>query len=779
MGRRERPVDPAGGPVPAFAHQLRELRKAAGSPSYRDLARVAHFSDTSLSVAAGGTTLPSLEVTLAYVRACGGDVTEWAERWASTASVLGLATPPGPGSPVRPAQLPCAVTEFTGRVGALDALDALLGDEDSQPASVPIAVISGAPGIGKSTLAVHWAHRVASRFPDGQLYLNLRGFGPVGQPVTAAEAIRGFLDAFEVPAARTPAGLEAQIGLYRSLLAGQRVLVVLDNAADAAQVRPLLPGSPGCAVVITSRTQPSVLVASVGAYPITLDLLTGDEARDLLASRLGRDRVAADPAATEELIELCTRLPLALGIAAARAAIRAGLPLAETAAELRDASRRLDVLDVGDAATSVRAVFSWSYQKLTAPAARMFRLLGVHPGPDISAPAAASLADLTVTKASRLLTELTGAHLVSEHAKGRFGCHDLLRTYAAELSGTADSAADQEAAKRRMLDHYLHTADRAALALNPKPIQGLPVLPEPSAGTGPEQLDSYASAWAWFEAERPVLLATLQLAASSGWDSYASLLPAMLVAYFSRRGHWHEWVGTQQTALRAAQDQGDRPGEARANSGIGRAYGWLGQYEEASPYMERALSLFDELGDRAGQAAIHIQLGGMFDRQDRPADALPHAQRALAHYRVIDNRLGQAAALNNIGWYYSLFGDHEQALTYCTEALSLFKELGDRLGEAHALDSVGYACHHLGRPAEAEATCREALALASELRAGYAEGVIYAHLGDICLAKGDADDARGQWQQAVTIFDQLGRADAAQVRAKLAALGSGPLILAL
>lgn len=788
MGRRERPVDPASGPVQAFAHQLRELRKAAGSPSYRHLAKLAHFSDTSLSVAAAGTALPSLEVTLAYVRACGGDVIEWTQRWSSVASQLkavpparpGPARPPLPAAPdsgadppARPAQLPCAVAEFTGRSRELSELDALLGDEDRRLASVPIAVISGAPGVGKSTLAVHWAHRVTARFPDGQLYLNLRGFGPVGQPVTSAEAIRAFLDAFQVPAARVPATLEAQIGLYRSLLAGQRVLVVLDNAVDAAQVRPLLPGSPGCAVVITSRIQPSGLVASQGAHPITLDLLTQDEARELLASRLGGERIEAEPDATGDLIELCSRLPLALGIAAARAALRGGLLLAETAAELRDAGRRLDVLDIGDAATSIRTVFSWSYQKLSLEARRMFRLLGVHPGPDVSTPAAASLADVTPARASRLLGELTGAHLVTEHTAGRFAFHDLLRTYAAELSRTADSAADQSAARHRMLDHYLHTADRAALALNPKPIQGLIVLPEPRPGTVPERPESYEAAWAWFEAERPVLLATLRLAASSGWDSYATALPASLMAYFSRCGHWHEWVATQQTALRAAQNQGDRAGEARAHSGIGRAYGWLGRHDEASAYLGRALALFDELGDRAGQAAIHLQLGGMLDRQDQPADALPHAMQALAHYRAIGNRLGEAAALNNVGWYHSLLGDHGQAIADCTEALGVLREIGDRLGEAHTLDSIGYAWHHLGRQSDAAAACREALALARELRAGYAEGVICKHLGEICLAAGDSEGARQRWLEAVSVFDQLGRADAAEVRAKLVALDAG------
>ncbi len=332
------------------------------------------------------------------------------------------------GTPV-PRQLPAYTSNFVGRAAELRELTGLLdaaahGAEASGQArtagTVVISAIGGTAGIGKTALALHWAHRVADRFPDGQLYVNLRGFDPAGSPVQPAAAIRGFLDAFEVDPGRIPVSLEAQVALYRSLIVGRRVLVVLDNARDADQVRPLLPGSETCIVTVTSRSQLSGLVAQRGARPLTLGLLTVAEARELLARGLGPDRVTRESAAVDELIGLCAKLPLALSVVAARAATQPGFPLAVLADELRDARRRLDALDAGDLTTNVRAVFSWSYQYLDASAARMFRLLSLHPGPDISLPAAASLAGIPPRQARAALAALTRAHLVTEHVPGRF-----------------------------------------------------------------------------------------------------------------------------------------------------------------------------------------------------------------------------------------------------------------------------------------------------------------------------------------------------------------------
>jgi hypothetical protein len=367
---------------------------------------------------------------------------------------------------VVPRQLPADTDMFTGRDAALKTLDRLLDDQDeSTPRPVVISAIAGTAGIGKTALAVHWAHRVADRFPDGHLYVNLRGFDPSGSPMEPAEAVRGFLDALQVSPQGIPASLEAQAGLYRSLLAGRRMLVLLDNARDADQVAPLLPGAPGCLVLVTSRNQLPGLVAAAGAHPVALDLLSRDEAVQLLARRLSHDRVTAEPHATQELVTRCAGLPLALAIVAARAATHPEFPLAALADQLHEARDGLDGFDGGDTATDARAVFSCSYHSLGTPAARLFRLLGLHPGPDVTAGAAASLAGHPVAQVRPLLAELARAHLVVEHAPSRYAFHDLLRAYAGELAHTQDTGTDRRAATHRMLDHYLHTAHGADLLL--------------------------------------------------------------------------------------------------------------------------------------------------------------------------------------------------------------------------------------------------------------------------------------------------------------------------
>jgi len=379
-----------------------------------------------------------------------------------------IQTTPGPPQqlltrPPVPRQLPDAPASFTGRAAELSALSAIAGEPVGLAGTVVVTAIGGMAGIGKTALALHWAHQVSNRFPDGQLYAGLRGFDPSGQPATAAEAIRGMLGALGVPADQIPPDLDAQAGLYRTLLTGRRMLIMLDNARDEQQVRPLLPAAEGCLVIVTSRNRLTGLAATHAARLLTVDLLTTGEARALLAARLGRARAAAEPAAISELAELCARLPLALVIVAARAAARPVQPLAALAAELRDASRRLDGLDDRDPATSVRGVFSRSYQQLTPSAARMFRLLGVHPGPDVTAPAAASLAATPLPQASAALAELTATHLITEHSPGRYALHDLVRAYAAEQAHAEESADDLHAATGRLLDHYLHTANPSAL----------------------------------------------------------------------------------------------------------------------------------------------------------------------------------------------------------------------------------------------------------------------------------------------------------------------------
>jgi tetratricopeptide (TPR) repeat protein len=611
---------------------------------------------------------------------------------------------------------------------------------------------------------VHWAHRVAAQFPDGTLYVNLRGFDPGGPALDPGEAVRGFLDAFGVPAARIPAGLPAQAGLYRSLLAGKRVLVVLDNARDAGQVRPLLPGSPGCLAIVTSRNHLGGLVATEGAYPLTLDLFTSAEARDLLARRLGADRVASEPGATDDIITGCARLPLALAIAAARAAAHPGFPLTALAAELRETSAALNAFNDGDAATDVRAVFSWSYRTLSTGAARLFRLLGLHPGPDSSAPAAASLAGIAPGQARPLLTELARAHLLNEHTPGRYAFHDLLRAYAAEQAHAHEDGDARRAATHRLLDHYWRSAETAASRLNQAREPATTVPPRP--GVTCEEATDYEHALAWFTAERRVLLATIAQA-PAGFGTYTWQLASALTCFLDLRGHWQDQKTIQATALAAARRQGNRAGQATAYRGLGLAHAGLKQFDDARTHHLLALDLFRELGNHTGQAQTHLALSWLAGTQGHHEEGLGHSRQGLRHYQTAGRRAGQAKALNNIGWHLAQHGSYDEALAYCQQALTIARELGDLNSQAATCDSLGYINHRLGRHQEAIACYQQALDLFRATGDPYGEATCLGCLGDSHHAAGNAGAARQAWTHALEILNQLDHPDAGQVRAKL------------
>jgi tetratricopeptide (TPR) repeat protein/transcriptional regulator with XRE-family HTH domain len=679
-----------------------------------------------------------------------------------------------------PAQLPTDVGGFAGRTQYLRELDALLagaGDghgESGRVRGMAISAIVGPPGVGKTALAVHWAHQARDEFPDGQLYVNLRGFDAGGSAMTPAEAVRGFLDAFGIPPQRVPASLAAQAALYRSLLADRRMLVVLDNARDVEQVRLLLPGSPGCLVLVTSRNELSSLVAIEGAHPLTLDLLTTAEARQLLARRLGADRVAAEPHAVNQITASCARLPLALAIVAARASSHRGFFLAALAAELRQARGSLDVFDGGDASTDARAVFTWSYRTLSSEAARLFRLLGLHPGPDISAPAAASLAFLPVDRARRVLAELARASLLVEHTTGRFAFHDLLRAYATELAHSVDTGAVRHSAVHRVLDHYLHTAHSAALLLAPHGNRIIPHSSQP--GATPEDLEDRERALAWLIAEHPVLLGAIRQAASMGFEAYTWQLAWTLGEFLDLRGHWHDLVAAQNVALDAARRLADRPGQAHAQQGLARAYERLGRHDDARTHYGHALRLYGELGDHTGQANVHLRLGGVFEREGgRYQEALHHAEQALELFRAAGDRSGQARTLNSVGWDHAQLGDHSRALAYCRQALTLLQEIGDRWGQAATWDSLGYVHHHLGDHGRAVACYQRALDLWREIGDRYNDAATLTRLGDDHHAAGDRTAAHDAWEHALRILDQLGHSDADRVRAKLRQLDHPPI----
>jgi tetratricopeptide (TPR) repeat protein len=488
----------------------------------------------------------------------------------------------------------------------------------------------------------------------------------------------------------------------------------------------------------------------------------------MLAARLGRGRAAAEPQAVDRIAGLCACLPLALAVAAARAAARPHFALAALADELAESAGRLDALDGGDPATSLRAVFSWSYRQLGGDAARLFRLLGLHPGPDISVAAAASLADCAEQHARRLLGELARAHLIAEQASGRYALHDLLRAYAAEQASRITSQGDRDAAIGRVLDHYLHTAARATLLLDPASDPVLLAPPRPGVAAG--QPADFTQAMAWFEAEHRVLFAAVVLADNSGFGSHAWQLPWAMASFLRNRGHWQDWAATQRTALAAATRLGDAAGQALSGRLLARACAQLGDVDEARHRFASSLALYQRLGDRLGEAKVHHGLGVLADRQGSLRDALSHAEQALRLYQVIGDKAGQAQALNNVGYGHGLLGDYEQARAFCQRSLTLCAETGDRWNEGNAWDSLGYAEYQLGNLAEAAACYQRALSLSQELGNRIYESEALIHLGDTRHAAGDLALARQAWQQALAILEEVRHPDADQMRAKLASI---------
>jgi DNA-binding SARP family transcriptional activator/tetratricopeptide (TPR) repeat protein len=672
---------------------------------------------------------------------------------------------PGPDR-ATPAQLPSGVSRFVGRTAELRELTRLVDERAAAGGGSTIAAISGTAGVGKTALAVHWAHQVAGSFPDGQIYLNLNGFGPAGLPVTPSDAVRRILEAMQVPAARIPPGLDGQIGLYRTLVFERRVLVVLDNAKDAEQVRPLLPGGAGCMALITSRSPLAGLVALEGARSITLRVLSQSEARLMVAERLGSRHANADLAATDQLIRACARLPLALAIATALVATRPGQSISTVADDVARAGHQLDALTTGDTTTSLRAVFTWSYQALTPAAARMFRLLAEHPGPDISAAAAASVAGLPSARAAAALDELTRWHLVDEQAPGRFAFHDLLRAYAAEQLRVVDSLAERRAAGRRLLDHYLGTAKAAAHAISPS--RELPRLEPAAPHVQLEGLVGEDQATGWLKAEHQVLMRATGYAASVGMDNYAWQLPWVLTDFLNRDGHWHDWEASQQAALAAALRLQDVAAQAQAHRYIGRACFQLQDLDAARDHLFRSLELQRQLGKPIAQASASLDLCHVYEQRGNLAEALKSAQLALSVYQSECYQLGEALALNNVGWYHALLGNYPEALRWCRQALELCTQVGYTIGEGHSWDSLGFVHQHLGQSAQAAACYRRALDIYRQLSVRYDEARVLNRLGDIAHIAGDPSGARRAWQAALDIVTELDHPDSDELRTKIA-----------
>ncbi|MGA4843583.1 AfsR/SARP family transcriptional regulator [Streptomyces sp. G45] len=686
-------------------------------------------------------------------------------------------TPPPPRRTprVRPAHLPADLPVFAGRDDDLtraQALSTRRGPHGATASPAPtITVIEGMAGVGKTSLAVHWAHGVASRFPDGQLYADLRGFDPAGAALESGEILCAFLYGLGVHPQDMPVGLDARAALYRHLLADRRVLVLLDNARDSAQVRPLLPGAPGCHVMVTSRNRLQGLIAAEGARSLILGPLSETEAREVLSRRLGPQRIAAEAAAAEAIIGLCGRLPLALAIVAARAGSGPGFPLASIAAELREGHGGLDAFS-GDEA-DVRAVFSWSHRYLTPTTARLFRLLSIHPGPEVSRHAAASLAGLEPREARAALADLTRSHLLTEPAPGRYACHDLLRAYAAERVRAEETEQGRRDALGRLLDHALHTAQSAVDLLYPHRTEREPP-PSRHTGATPAPLSGRESATAWLTVELPALLALVESADTGGFLTHAWQLALTLELFADRRGLRDEQISLQRAGLAAAERLGDPLGRAHLHRTLGFALHRTGADAEARSHLDRALRLFTALDHRDGQARTLRSLAFLANSRARYEEALEHYARALAHYRTTANARGQANVLNEIGWTHILRGDHHEALTQCAAAVALHQDTGDAGGEARAWDSIGYAHHHLGQYTHALSCYRQALVLYREIGERTLEAESIGHVGDTLHAQGDHRAARASWEHAAAILAEWGHPDADHLLEKVHDATTGP-----
>jgi tetratricopeptide (TPR) repeat protein/transcriptional regulator with XRE-family HTH domain len=668
-----------------------------------------------------------------------------------------------------PRQLPPALVSFVGREAEMTMLTGLLDRLGGPPGAVVISAISGTAGVGKTALAVQWAHQVANRFPDGQLYINLRGFDPSRSQMDPADVIRAFLNALGVPADTVPAQADAQVGLYRSLLAERRMLVVLDNARDADQLRTLLPGSADCLALITSRNQLTGLAVSDGAHQMALDVMSQAEACELLTARLGADRASREPAAIDELTELSARLPLALSIAAARATVSAAFPLSSLVCQLRGVRGRLDGLDAGEPTASIRAAFSWSYRQLSPPAARLFRFLGLHPGPDITSCAAASLAHLTAQRARSLLKELSRACLLNQHVPGRYAFHDLLRIYAAERAREKLVQADRLAGLQRMYDHYLYTGFAAAMLLNPSrsPIALPPALP----GSAPETMTTLAQATSWFDAEYQVLRNVIAVVADpeseASSDRHAWQIPWTLVNFSDRRGRWDELAAFQRIALTAAERLADPAGQARAHLNIGAASIRMTRYDDALTHLNRSLILFAEIGDRLTQGHNLLAIAEVFAKQGKRRGVLDTGERALALFRAVNDEVGQAFALNVVGLAHLELGHDQHALTYCGQALEMHRMRDNGYGQAESWQYLGQARMQLGQHAAAVDCYEHALSFVGELGDRYNQAWVLEHLGDAYQASGDMGEATSAWRRCLVILEDLNHRDAQRIHAKL------------
>ncbi|MGW2074752.1 AfsR/SARP family transcriptional regulator [Streptomyces sp. NPDC001953] len=675
-------------------------------------------------------------------------------------SGLSMHRPPAPVSVRRPScRRPPSRSPADGRNARLVA-------EADGAVAVPgagrtlvISAIGGMAGVGKTALALHVAHRLSDRFPDGQLYADLRGFDPSQPPLSPQHVLRGFLCGLGVMPQHIPRDPDGQTALYRSVLAGRRVLVVLDNALDSDQVRPLLPGASDSLVLVTSRNKLLGLVANEGARPVDLGVLDEKDARSLLADRLGSARLAAEPQAVRDITALCGRLPLALAVVAARLATHRAFTMTSVAQHMRETGP-LSGFVGPDSALDIRNVFSWSCRNLSPRAARLFRLLALRPGPDITVQAAAALADMTVTATGRSLAELGQTHLVIEHVPGRFTLHDLLQAYALELMEAETSETEQQAVLGRVLDHYVLLARAAAAVLDPESMSESTVFPDAESALG------------WFSAERGVLTEAIRRAAEAGLHKHAWRLGHALGGFYELSGLFHEWASVQRMAFDSAQRLADQRAHAHAHRRLGRVTSLLHGYEEAQHHLERARDLYAELGIPLDLAHAHRTLAWVMAKGGRPQEAVDQAEQALVLYRSHGETIMAGRCLYAIAWFLVLLDKSEEAVLHAQSALECFDESAEPMNVARTLDTLAFAHAHLGRYDLAVGYELRAVELFRSCRALYNEGCALSRLGDVRSVAGDTEAARRNWQASLAIMTELDPPWANALRTKLNRRGS-------
>ncbi|MDS0132567.1 MULTISPECIES: BTAD domain-containing putative transcriptional regulator [unclassified Amycolatopsis] len=672
-----------------------------------------------------------------------------------------------PGADAVPHHFPAAPPSFIGRADELAALTAASRPEADVSRVVQISALAGAGGVGKTWLVLHWAHAHRDRFPDGRLFADLHGFSSAGAPLDPSVVVRGFLGALGVVPSRIPPEPDAQVALYRKLVDGKRMLVVLDNAADAEQVVPLLPGSPACTTVVTSRRHLAPLITRYGARHLQLDILSHGEAHALLAERLGEPRIAAEPAAAEALISLCGRYPLALAIMSRHAHTRPHIPLAEFAAELRDLG--LDALDHDDPTVSLPTVLSWSLRALTGEQRTLFALLGTAPGADIGLPAAAALAGSPPRRTAKVLSMLEEASLLTRRAGGRYAMHDLIRDYATATAERDLPLGERRAALDRVLDFYAHTAHAADHRVDPH--RQAVRLAAPAPGVEPGSPSDDAEAMAWFDAEHANLLAAQRAAAGLGRHDVVWHLAWSLHTFQNRRGMLHDRLVVWQAALEATEHLSDPSVHIRAHRLIGDVFMYFRRHDEAVEHLGEAAALAAKHEDPTEEGLIHHGLSWVWQLRGDDRQALEHATRALAVFRTLDRPVWEARELNQVGWFAARTGDFETARSHCTAALALHRRHGESDGEADTLDSLGYIEHHTGHHAAAIDYYQRALTVYRERGNTFQVADTLSCLGLPHAALGHHDQARAAWQEALELFRQQGRThDAERVRRELDAL---------